>query len=503
MQKPRNASATTLPQVVAVPRPPMPGASLAAPERHSYQGGMTTSDRSRRGLLQAPMHMPKYIYTEPASVPWSRSLRSTYDICATVPHNRQRKLKKTSEGPVLQECPQIVSAEEYEKLFALGCASFAANKLSMVKDEDLSQMNDGFGGGLSSSTLDPWSPRAPRHQSSQPSCMPRLQLDTAAIEDELSWLTNSKSENAVNNTNPQLDKFAAYHTLQLLFVPIWKLYRFRKQMAWATAIVAKYVLVKVHLRRQRRSEWAIDTLLHVLRIPRTKLRCAAHLVEQRVVRIQRSFRRHRARVHAVVELNYRKVRRDVEKAYWDTIVAQREAELAVQQRSFSPLPKVKRKVAGPRPERRTRFGPIHFLTGPLSSGGNSSSRASAPSYELDVYSFHTIGRLPESLIRFETASAVFAQLRRSAARAHLMDDFSETRARRAAMKGHTYGGDATPTKMVLVHTRGKCRAQLPRFLPDSVYTAILNNTCYVTSLMRGDPMLRAHLRQREHHLESY
>lgn len=464
---------------------------------------VTASSRQRRVSLNAPRHVPKYIFTEPASVPWSRSLRGAHDICATVSHSRQRKLSKTSEGSVLQARPRTFSAADSEKVLATRGVPFAADKLGTGKDEALLQLNDGFDGGLSTSTLTTCSPKGSRHRPSQPGRMLKLQLDATAIEDELKLSANSKSANTVSSKTPRPDKFAAYHTLRLLFVPIWKRYRFHKQMVWATAIVAKHVLLKVHWRRQRRSERATDTFLHVLRIPRTKLRCAAHLLEGQVVRIQRAFRRHRARVQAVVELNYRKVRRDVEEAYWEAVVTQHEAELAVQQRPFSPVPKAVREVFGARAEARARFGSIQRRTSLLSSAGNSSYDTAVPSNELDVYNFHMIGRLPGSLLRFEMTSAVFAQLRRSAARAHLMDDFSETRARRAGMGGFMEHGDIAPTNTAFVRSRGKCRAQLPCFLPESVYAAILNNTCYLTSLMRDDRKLRAHLRQREHHLESY
>lgn len=494
---------TTLPQVVAVPRPPMSGSAGAAPHGRSYKVAITASNRPRRVSLNAPRHVPKYIFTEPASVPWPRSLRGAHDIYAGVLHSRQRTLRKTSDGSGSQAHPPSVSAADSEKELAIQDAPFAADKLGTRKDEDLSQLNDGFDGGLSSSTLTTYSPKGRRHRSSQSGCMLRLQLDTASIEDELRWSANSQSANAVSHTTLRPDKFAAYHTLRLLFVPIWKLYRFHKQIVWATAIVAKYVLLKVHWRRQRRSERATDTFLHVLRIPRTKLRCAAHLLEGRVVRIQRAFRCHRVRVQAVVELNYRKLRRDVEEAYWEAVVVQHEAELAVQQRSFSPVPKASREVFGGRAEARARFGLTQRGTSLPGSAGNSSYDAAVPSYELDVYNFHMIGRLPESLLRFEMTSAVFAQLGRSAVRAHLMDDFSETRARRTGMEEFMRSGDITPTNTTFMRSRGKCRAQLPRFLPESVYTAILNNTCYLTSLMRDDRKLRAHLRQREHHLELY
>ncbi|CAJ1993395.1 hypothetical protein conserved [Leishmania donovani] len=503
MQKPRTVSATTLPQVAAVPRPPMSGVAAAALHHRSYHVAVTASSRPRRVSLNAPRHVPKYIFTEPTSVPWPRSLRGAHDICATVSHSRQRTLCKTSEDSVLKARPRTVSAADSAKVLAIRGVPFAADKLGTGKDEDSSQLNDGFDGGLSSSTLTTCSPKGPRHQPIQPGRMLKLQLDTAAIEDELKLSANSKSATAVSPTTPRPEKLAAYHALRLLFVPIWKLYRFHKQMVRATAIVAKHVLLKVHWRRHRRSERATDTFLHLLRIPRTKLRCAAHLLEGRVVRIQRAFRRHRARVQAVVELNYRKVRRDVEEAYWEAVVTQHEAELAVQQRPFSPVPKAVREVFGARAEARARFGSIQRRTCLLSSAEKSSYDAAAPSCELDVYSFHMIGRLPESLLRFEMTSAVFAQLRRSAARAHLMDDFSETRARRAGMESLMEPGDITPTNTAFVRSRGKCRAQMPRFLPESVYAAILNNTCYLTSLMRDDRKLRAHLRQREHHLESY
>ncbi|KAG5489912.1 hypothetical protein JKF63_00029 [Porcisia hertigi] len=81
-----------------------------------------------------------------------------------------------------------------------------------------------------------------------------------------------------------------------------------------------------------------------------------------------------------------------------------------------------------------------------------------------------------------------------------MDDFSKTRARCEDTEGLLESSDITPIQASPVRNKGKSRAQLPHFLSDSVYVTIMNNTCYLTSLMRGDQMLRAHLARREQNL---
>ncbi|KAK7197229.1 hypothetical protein NESM_000668800 [Novymonas esmeraldas] len=508
MHKPRSASVSALPSVMA-PHPPSAGAPTA-PRRRTYNGDLrssSSSSRPRQVSLAAPRHVPKYVFTAPAPIPWPRTLRGARDVfAATVSYNRPRQPSKAGEGALLQPVrPQsVASAADPARHPAAHRVSFAADKVGGDSDEDAALFGDTFDGGLSCSSLAGWSARGSRRPSSHLGRSMKLQLDAAAIEDELGWSTNSRSLSVGGAAANALQaKFAAFDTLRLLLVPIWKLYRFHKQMVRATATVAKYVLRKVHRRRQRRNERAADAILCVLQNPRTRLRCAAHLLGARAALIQRAFRRHRQRVQAVVELNYRKMRRDAEEAYWAAVVAQRKAELAEQPLTSTAVARAVREVVEATAEVRTRFGTIHRRSTLLHDAATAAAEA-ARNYELDVYNFYMIGRLPESLLRFETASAVFAHLRRSAVRAHLMDDFSATRARRAAMEGFLEPDDlATPIHAPPTRRGGKSRAMLPHFLPESVYSVILDNTCYVTSIIRDDKMLRAHLRQRAHPLEAY
>ncbi|CAJ1012508.1 hypothetical protein Q4I28_007821 [Leishmania naiffi] len=503
MQKRRTASATVLPQEVVVPHPPMSGTSAAVPRHRSYQANTTASSRPRHVSLNPPRHVPRCIFTAPTSVPWACTLRRSDDIFASISRSRQRHPRKAGGGdPLPLVKSSAVPSAEKEKSLAVHCAPFGEKKLSMEGGEDSSHLNGIFDGGLSSSTLVAWPPKEPRRLSSQLGRSLRLKLDTAAIEEELGCSTNSPLENTVSLTDSQLVKFAAYDTLRLLFLPIWKLYRFHKQMVQTMAIVAKYAHPKIFQRRQRCNERTPGTILPKLRIPHTKLRWAAYFLETQAVCIQSAFRRHRARVQAVVELNYRKVRRDVEEAYWATVVAQREAELTQQQYPFNALSNAVRQVIEASAESKMRTDTTTHRTNLLTPAANSTPATEVPSYELDVYNFFMIGRLPESLLRFETTSAVFAQLRRSAARAHLIDDFSSTRAQRSAKEELRKPNDIPSTHKPVV-CRRKCHAQLPHFLPESVYVAILNNTCYMTSLMRDDRMLRAHLHQQKHPLEPY
>lgn len=352
-------------------------------------------------------------------------------------------------------------------------------------------------GGLSTSVAEmDLADTSSRRPSSHQQRALRLVLDRDT-RDEASALTAY--------TSPNIAIFAAYDTLKLLFIPVWRRHRYHRQLARATAIVAKFVLAKVHARRQRQRVRAADAIINVLRAPRTILLCATRQLEVRAVRIQRAYRLHRRSVQAVVELNYRKVRRDVEKAYWAAVVAQRETELAAQELPTSAVAKAVQEVLEAKREVHTRFGVVKraSLLGSFSgaAGAAAAARALAPtSYELDVYNYYMIGRLPESTLRSEIAAAVFAHTRRSAERARLLDDLCTPKhPKSTSVKSVSTIRKGSAARLPKAHSV----AHLPRFLPQSVYTSIMNNTCYMTSLMRDDAMLRAHLKPRTSLLEPY
>ncbi|KPA79861.1 hypothetical protein ABB37_04940 [Leptomonas pyrrhocoris] len=312
-------------------------------------------------------------------------------------------------------------------------------------------------------------------------------------------------------TSLNLVMFAAYGTLRLLLLPLWRRYRYRKQLARATATVAKFIVAKVHARRRRQERRAANAILRLLRAPRTRLLSVAHELEMRVVCIQRAYRLHRRSVQAVVELNYRKVRRDEEKEYWAKVVAQREAELAEQPPPTGAVAKAIQEVLEAKRAIHTRFDAFKHAS---TVSPASAPAAPVPSrYELDVYNYYMIGRLPETMLRLEITSAVFAHTRRSAERACLLDDLCVPRhkkrtdarcvADRVSAAAAAAAAAVAAPKSTAMTKKAKCGASLPHFLPKSVYTSILNNTCYTTSLMRNDAMLRAHLKPRNSSLEPY
>lgn len=472
MQKQRSASTVAaLPPVM--PCPPTSG----APRRRTYHSDGLAASGARRVTLAASRHVPRYVFSPPSPVPWRRTLRGAREFFVG-----------SSSGP---SRPRRVS-----RLATAVPGEPAARPEAENDNEAASPLNCGFGGVVLSSTFVPWSPKM-SHRSP-----PKLRLNPVAIEDELDTSNHSQHTNAVAAPKPVLTVAAARSTLRRLFLPVWRLYRFRRQKAEATATVAKYVGSRVHDSRLNRNEEAARVARQVLCGMSLRLRCSVPQLEARVVRIQRAFRRHRQRVEAVVELNVLKMRRDVEKAYWAAAVARREVELSTQEHPSSAVERAVRELLEARAEIQTRFGTVRRHSTLLDATARpTGSTGKSPSYELDVYNYYMVGPLPESLLRYEVTTAVAAHLRRSAARAMLMDDFSLTRARRAAM-GDFLRDDATPIQTP-VRRGAKSRALLPHFLHADVYERILDNTCYITSMMRNDPMLRAHLRGHEEALESY
>jgi hypothetical protein len=500
-----------------------PGAHLPPATFSKLQASQNGPKRSRQlsaarvCALNVPKSTARSSLTFPAFVPWDRSLRSSQPTYIPGPGfgPTRRSSSKSSTQALPKIVPRTAASNSgaapvtvasttkptplppFQALTAVprGPArrrSGAAGPHSLSDMEDVSTAVAVEEGGLStSSAVSPSFSTPPRRPSAHVNHTLHIILGADA-RDEAAALTAY--------TSPNVAVFAAYDALRLLLIPLWWRYRYHKQLARATATVSKFVLAKVHEWRRRRKQRAADAILCLLQAPRTQLLCAAWQLELRVVRIQRAFRVHRRLVQAVVELNYRKIRRDVEKAYWAAVVAQREAELAAQAPTTSAVAKAVQAVLDAKYEVHTRFGTVRRSS--LVGGGASPTAAAAAaattpapaSYELDVYNYYMIGRLPESTLRLEIASAVFAHTRRSAERARLLDELctpkqSQRRDAKSGLKAQT--------------PRLRCQAQLPRLLPESMHTSIMNNTCYMTSLMRDDAMLRAHLKPRPSLLEPY
>lgn len=463
-------------------------------------------------------------------VPWSQTLRSSQPMYVSVPGfgTTRRSPSKTAAPRHLPEIrPRAVSAAAVivftqttplplppataaaRGLVRQKSSAMAPRTLLDVEGVSTSAVAAMEEGGLSTSLVEV---SASSFEASQRHRHRPLHfLLDADTRDEVAASTAYTSPNAVI--------FAAYDTLRLLLVPLWWRYRYHKLLARATATVAKFVLAKVHGRRCRQRQRAADAIFYVLRSPRTQLLCAARQLQIRVVRIQRAYRLHRRCVQAVVELNCRKVRRDVEKTYWTAVVSRREMELAAQKPPTSAVAKAIQEVLEAKRDVHTRFGTVRCpsLVSSVASTPAANSKAAAAaasasiptSYELDVYNYYMIGRLPESMLRFEIASAVFAHTRRSAERACLLDDLCTPKhPKRSGVDEKTSRASAAGGGLALKSpnaTTPKTRsvARLPRFFSESVYTSILNNTCYMTSLMRDDAMLRAHLKPHASLLEPY
>ncbi|KPI88210.1 hypothetical protein ABL78_2714 [Leptomonas seymouri] len=453
-------------------------------------------------------------------VPWDRTLRSSQPTYTPGPGfgSTRRSFSKRSDRclPVIDQPASSVAAaaalnSETAKPFSAPSAPSLPTALSRGFSRRSSSHRKGTLSFISAAVDEVGLPLSLEASSSIFETSRRLSqharrslrlISSAGAQGEMSPFEAFVSSNT--------DIFAAYDTLRLLLIPLWKRYRYRKQLARATATVANFVLAKVRVRRRRQEQQAADTILCVLRAMRTKMLCAVHQLEIRVVRIQRAYRLHRRAVQAVVELNYRKVRRDIEKAYWATIVAQREAEL-VQKPPISAVSRAVQAVLDARDETQKDLETIRRPSAVSSAGV---PKAPAPvSYELGVYNYYLAGRLPETMLRLEITSAVFAHTRRLAERACLLDamctpkrkkrtDASDAASRPSAAAAPAADGSAGRGSKTRAR-KTSCTVRLPHFLPENVYTSILNNACYTTSLMRGDEMLRAHLKPRGSFLEPY
>ncbi|KEG14229.1 hypothetical protein DQ04_00571240 [Trypanosoma grayi] len=249
-----------------------------------------------------------------------------------------------------------------------------------------------------------------------------------ANSDSVASTVKSLVANDVNPREPQLEDVLrsalgqrALETLQRLFLPRWRLYMHLIGRSRKPA-VAKATPQR---RRSPVREVMINVILLFLRSERLLPLVEFRRWKAAVTKIQRAFRQYKKCLEARVELNYLKLRSDVEQQYWMDVAKSCERE-----------------------------------TEELGVRNNSVNDC-----ELDVADFYLAGPLPESMLRRELHTALRCHLRR------------------------TLGAVVSQQSSV--------------FLPMSSYYAVLDNACYITSVMRNSQTLRSHLCRRPRLISIY
>ncbi|RNF08941.1 uncharacterized protein Tco025E_07064 [Trypanosoma conorhini] len=256
--------------------------------------------------------------------------------------------------------------------------------------------------------------------------------------DALNWsedavcLTNHEEPMQTTVETPPLDAAVkskeerAVETLERLFLPCWRLYMHLKKLRTKPVKVYKGSVRVPSRRRRRVNDVAIEVIRAFLcngwRLPLMEFR----RWKGEVVKIQRVFRRHKLCVDARVELNYRKVRAELEQAYWEKVAEAHEQALE---------------------------------DGLARNDDNSEA-------EMGVANFFLVGPLPEVFLRRELRSALYLQ------EYHLLQESSE-------QPDRTF------------------------FLPTSTCYAVLDNVCYITSVVRSSQILQSHLLGREKKIAAY
>lgn len=290
------------------------------------------------------------------------------------------------------------------------------------------------------------------------------------------------------------DAGTAAVVLRQLLLPLWRLFRYRKKRQAALKIltaplktVARRVLFRLHR--------GIDGPGgNIFAPPAFSLTAVVELLLQRIGQVQSAYRRHRLQLMAVTELNLRKVRQS-EAAYWTAVVKQREAELAKTAATSAVAKAVRELMEGP-PKVKSRGGRVYRTP------NTALASAARPTYELDVYTYYMIGPLPESLVRYETMTAVFTELQRSAQQACLADQLSAQAAEQQQVSS-SRRNRSSPKPGGVARKLVSAKARCPRLLTKEIHSRIIDNTCYISSILRDDAMLRAHLRGRTNCLSVY
>lgn len=289
---------------------------------------------------------------------------------------------------------------------------------------------------------------------------------------------------------------AAYHTLTQLFLPMWRRHAARRRWDRAIETMRRYVPRAVRRRRAQKRAAAANLIHGALAFRVTALMYAVRELATRVCVVQRVYRRHQQRVAAVIELNLRKIRRDVEARYWSEVVARREAELDALAEA-SHLAEEVRSAATKEPT--TRSTSTRVTT--TSATRRHLQQPSNVSYELDVYNYFMIGPLPETILKSELRFALYAHLRRTMHNARDVSSYEWLcKQREESVPAHDGQSAGCGSRGRSAKRAGTV---MPTFLPSAVYIAVMDNTCFVASQIRDDPMLRAHLRGRARNIVVY
>lgn len=322
----------------------------------------------------------------------------------------------------------------------------------------------------------------------EPTELSPLQSDAVAVSESVTWSPrppSTCSQDTVDGdgqtalVDRRREEAAA--TLQRLLVPLWRLH-VHKRWCRAVAVVRRCFVAAALRRRERQRHEATDLLLSALcsRIPMPMPQALAQL-RCYVINIQRSLRRHLLRLHAAVELNVKKVRRDVEPAYWADVVRTREDELVRQDDAkLASMPALYELIIN---QQQSENSARKRLERPR----HHSATVARSSYELDVYNFYMAGPMPEVLLRLEIRRALEVHLRRAAVMAVGADAARPSRHTRSSVG-------------VAERAGGVCRrghVSVPVFLPAKTYWAIMDNVCFVAGQFRDDSGLFAHLRARK------
>ncbi|ESS70092.1 hypothetical protein TCDM_01210 [Trypanosoma cruzi Dm28c] len=222
-----------------------------------------------------------------------------------------------------------------------------------------------------------------------------------------------------------IDEQRALKTLERLFIPQWRLHMQLKRRCKAPAKIYYSGVNPPSIRRTSVRDVAVDVILSFLRAGWWRPLVEFRRLKNKLLRIQRLFRRHTLCMDARVELNYRKVRTEFEQSYWKKVEEAHRQEMGEE-----------------------------LFTGSDRNGG-----------EMDIADFRLVGPLPELFLRRELRSALYC---------------------------HAHRCLQEPTA-----ARGRF------FLPNWTYYAVLDNVCYITSVVRDSNMLRSHLSNRRKKIISY
>ncbi|EKF27787.1 hypothetical protein MOQ_008480 [Trypanosoma cruzi marinkellei] len=247
---------------------------------------------------------------------------------------------------------------------------------------------------------------------------------TVPLEDheESEWAGNGEKslEDDVENNEER-----ALTTFERLFIPQWRLYTQLKRRPKAPVKFYYSGGDPPSIRRNSVRDMAIDVILSFLRAGWWRPLVEFRRLKNKVLKVQRLFRRHTLCMDARVELNYRRLRVKFEQNYWKDVEETYKQEMGEE-----------------------------LFTDSDSNEG-----------EMGIADFHLVGPLPELFLRRELRTALYC---------------------------HTHRCLQEPTA-----ARGRV------FLPNWTYYAVLDNVCYITSVIRESRMLRSHLIRRRKMIVSY